>query len=92
MPELLIGLDGWALLRQSRAMGEPDVVAAAALAHLAGADGVTVGLRSDRKHVQLRDVQLLRSTVQAKLQVRIPPTPESIKTTSPFRLVWPDWV
>ena len=54
MPELIVALDQVALLRESRRSSEPDPAAAAVLAELAGADALSLGLRTDRRHVQER--------------------------------------
>lgn len=83
--ELVAALDTLALVREARRGTEPDPAAAAVLAELAGADGISVGLRTDRRHVQERDVKVLRATVKTRLQVRIAPTPESIKIVTPIR-------
>jgi pyridoxine 5-phosphate synthase len=63
MIRLGVNLDHVATVRQSRRAVEPDPVAAAVLATLGGADGITVHLREDRRHIQDRDVRLLRATV-----------------------------
>ena len=83
--ELIVGLDALALLREARRSSEPDPAAAAVLAELAGVDAISVGLRTDRRHVQERDVKVLRATCKVRLQVRIAPTPESIKVITPIR-------
>lgn len=62
MASLGVNIDHVATVRQARRTTEPDPVAAAALAVLAGADGITVHLREDRRHVQDRDVELLMQT------------------------------
>lgn len=85
MTELLVGLDAIALVRETWQAGEPDPAASAVLAELAGADGVSVGLRTDRRHVQERDVKVLRALIRGRLQVRIPPTADSLKVTVPIR-------
>jgi pyridoxine 5-phosphate synthase len=63
MIRLGVNIDHVATLRQARRAVEPDPVAAAILAQLGGADGITVHLREDRRHIQDRDVQLLRPVV-----------------------------
>src|SRR6201984_1373110 len=63
MIRLGVNIDHVATLRQARRAKEPDPVAAAVLAILGGADGITVHLREDRRHIQDRDVRLLRSVV-----------------------------
>jgi pyridoxine 5-phosphate synthase len=85
MPELVVALDQVALLRESRRSAAPDPAAAAVLAELAGADALSVGLRTDRRHAQERDVKVLRSICRSRLQVRVPPTPESIRIIAPIR-------
>ncbi|MDQ7799588.1 MAG: pyridoxine 5'-phosphate synthase [Candidatus Edwardsbacteria bacterium] len=66
-----VNIDHVATLRQARRSLQPDPVWAAAVATLAGADGITVHLRSDRRHIQDRDVQLLRQTVNTHLNVEL---------------------
>lgn len=68
-PRLGVNIDHVATLRQARGGREPDPVAAAALAELAGADGITVHLREDRRHIQDRDLRILRETVQSRLNL-----------------------
>src|ERR1700756_4475968 len=69
MPRLGVNIDHVATLRQARGGGEPDPVWAAALAELGGADGITVHLREDRRHIQDRDLRLLRETVRTRLNL-----------------------
>ncbi len=64
MVRLYVNVDHVATLRQQRDTRYPDPVVAAALCELAGADGITVHLREDRRHAQDRDVRVLRETVQ----------------------------
>jgi pyridoxine 5-phosphate synthase len=71
MPRLGVNIDHVATLRQARGGREPDPVWAAAEAELAGADGITVHLREDRRHIQDRDLRLLRETVQARLNLEL---------------------
>jgi pyridoxine 5-phosphate synthase len=71
MPELGVNIDHVATVRQARRTNEPDPVWAAALSELGGADGITVHLREDRRHIQLRDVQILRETVTVKLNLEM---------------------
>ena len=85
MPELIVALDQVALLRESRHSSEPDPAAAGVLAELAGADVLSLGLRTDRRHVQERDVKVLRAVCRGRLQVRVPPTPESLRIVAPVR-------
>jgi pyridoxine 5-phosphate synthase len=71
MIELGVNIDHVATLRQARRTYEPDPVWAAVEAELGGADGVTIHLREDRRHINDRDVQLLRQTVQCKLNLEM---------------------
>jgi len=73
---LSVNIDHIATLRQARKGSEPDPVAAAVLAELAGAQGIIAHLREDRRHVQDRDVRLLRETVQTKLNLEMAATEE----------------
>ncbi|MDD3469000.1 MAG: pyridoxine 5'-phosphate synthase [Thermoguttaceae bacterium] len=76
MIELGVNIDHVATLRQARQANEPDPVWAAALAQLGGASGITVHLREDRRHIQDRDVRILRETVTVKLNLEMACTPE----------------
>ena len=76
MPRLSVNVDHIATLRQARQGTEPDPVAAAVLAELAGAEGIIVHLREDRRHIQDRDLRLLRQTVQTKLNLEMAATDE----------------
>ncbi|MFT5299303.1 MAG: pyridoxine 5-phosphate synthase [Mariniblastus sp.] len=69
MPTLGVNIDHVATVREARKTTEPDPVWAAALAELGGADQITVHLREDRRHVQDRDVRLLRETVNVRLNM-----------------------
>ena len=69
MLHLGVNIDHVATIRQARRGVEPDPVAAAVLAELGGADGITVHLRQDRRHIQERDVRLLRETVAGTLNL-----------------------
>jgi len=69
MIRLGVNIDHVATLRQARGGVEPDPVWAAALAELAGADGITVHLREDRRHIQERDVRILKQTVRTRLNL-----------------------
>ncbi len=71
MPELGVNIDHVATLRQARRTYEPDPVWAAVAAQLGGADGITVHLREDRRHIQDRDVRLLRDVVSVKLNLEM---------------------
>jgi pyridoxine 5-phosphate synthase len=71
MIRLGVNIDHVATVRQARRAPEPDPVAAALLALLGGADGITVHLREDRRHIQDRDVRLLRQTVTQRLNLEL---------------------
>lgn len=71
MIRLGVNIDHVATIRQARKAREPDPVAAAVLALLGGADGITVHLREDRRHIQDRDVQLLRQIVHRRLNLEL---------------------
>lgn len=71
MLELGVNIDHIATLRQARKTYEPDPVWSAVLAELGGADGITVHLREDRRHIQDRDLRLLRETVTVKLNLEM---------------------
>ena len=79
MPRLGVNIDHVATLRQARRTYEPDPVWAAAEAEFGGADGITVHLREDRRHVNDRDVQLLRQTVQCRLNLEMSLAPEIVE-------------
>lgn len=78
MAKLGVNIDHVATIRQARGGTEPDPVAAAAIAELAGADGITIHLREDRRHIQDRDLKLLRETVQTKVNLEMAATDEMI--------------
>ena len=71
MPELGVNIDHVATVRQARRTNEPDPVWAAALAEMGGADGITLHLREDRRHIADRDLQILRQTVTVKLNLEM---------------------
>src|SRR5262249_49428829 len=71
MIRLGVNIDHVATIRQARRAQEPDPVAAAVLALLGGADGITVHLREDRRHIQDRDLRLLRQTVTQRLNLEL---------------------
>src|SRR5688500_5672677 len=71
MVELGVNIDHVATLRQARRTYEPDPAWAAVEAELGGADGITVHLREDRRHIIDRDVEVLRKTVQCKLNLEM---------------------
>src|SRR5512145_3234600 len=79
MTKLGVNIDHIATIRQARRALEPDPVAAAILAELAGADGITVHLRSDRRHIQDGDVLRLRETVTTRLNMEMAATAEMVR-------------
>lgn len=89
MLTLGVNIDHVATIRQARRTVEPDPVAAAVLAELGGADGITVHLREDRRHIQDRDVRLLRQTVRTHLNLEMAPTEEMIAIALEIK---PDYV
>jgi pyridoxine 5-phosphate synthase len=75
-----VNVDHVATVREARKTFEPDPVMAATLALLGGADGITVHLREDRRHIHDRDVRLLRETVPCELNLEMAATDEMIRT------------
>ncbi|AFY40608.1 pyridoxine 5'-phosphate synthase [[Leptolyngbya] sp. PCC 7376] len=84
-----VNIDHVATIRQARRTVEPDPVTAAALAELGGANGITVHLREDRRHIQDRDVKILRQTVQTHLNLEMAPTDEMVAIALDIK---PDYV
>lgn len=84
-----VNIDHIATIRQARRTVEPDPVAAAVLAELGGADGITVHLREDRRHIQDRDVLLLRQTVRTHLNLEMAATDEMVAIALDIK---PDYV
>ncbi len=78
MIELGVNIDHVATVRQARRTYEPDPVWAAVEAHLGGADGITVHLREDRRHIQDADVRRLRDLVHIRLNLEMAPTPAMV--------------
>ena len=78
MIELGVNIDHIATIRQARRTYEPDPVLAAGLAELGGADTITVHLREDRRHIQDRDVRILKDTVHVKLNFELSCAPEIV--------------
>ncbi len=89
MPTLGVNIDHVATVRQARRTVEPDPIAAAVLAELGGADGITAHLREDRRHIQERDIRLLRQTVRTHLNLEMAATPEMMAIALDVR---PDYV
>lgn len=81
MPRLGVNIDHVATIRQARGGNEPDPVWAAVAAELGGADGITVHLREDRRHIQDRDLRLLRETVKVRLNLEAAVEPEIVAIT-----------
>lgn len=79
MARIGVNIDHVATLRQARSGTEPDPIAAAVLAEQAGADGIVVHLREDRRHIQDRDLRLLRQILQTKLDLEMAPVDEMVK-------------
>jgi pyridoxine 5-phosphate synthase len=76
MPRLAVNIDQVATVRQARRVRDPDPVHAAVLAEMGGADAITVHLRGDRRHVQDRDLEVLRQTVGTRLILKAAVTQE----------------
>jgi pyridoxine 5-phosphate synthase len=76
MVTLGLNIDHVATIRQARGGTEPDPVAAAAIAELAGADAITVHLREDRRHINDRDARLLRQTIKTRMNLEMAATQE----------------
>ena len=85
MIELGVNIDHVATLRQARRTYEPDPVWAAVEAHLGGADGITVHLREDRRHIQDEDVRRLRDLVHIKLNLEMAATEEMVEIACALR-------
>jgi pyridoxine 5-phosphate synthase len=83
--QLVVKLDHVAALRELGSSREPDPIAAAALARLAGAHGIAGALREDRRHIQERDLRLLRETVPQGFGVEIAVAPASVKAVLELR-------
>src|SRR5437868_15290948 len=82
---LNVNIDHVATIRQARRAPEPSVVAAALVCEQAGADGITIHLRGDRRHIQDADVYALRQTVTTYLNVEMATTEEMIKVARDAR-------
>jgi len=79
MALLGVNIDHVATIREARKTNEPDPVWAASLAELGGADCITIHLREDRRHIQERDLRLLKETTTVKLNLEMACTPEIVK-------------
>lgn len=82
---LYINIDHVATVRQARRTDEPDPVRAAVLAEMGGADGITVHLREDRRHIQDRDVELLMQTVRTGINLELAAVPEMVEKAREWR-------
>jgi len=80
-----VNIDHIATLRQARLTDEPDPVYAAVLAELAGADGITIHMRQDRRHIQEKDLELLRKTVKTKLNLEMAVSMEMVKIALKYK-------
>jgi pyridoxine 5-phosphate synthase len=89
MARLAVNVDHVATVRQARGISEPDPVLAAGIAELAGAEGIICHLREDRRHINDRDLNLLRQTVKTKLNMEMAAVPDMISIA---RRVKPDLV
>lgn len=87
-PRLGVNIDHVATLRQARGGHEPEPVAAALLAQGAGAHGITVHLRADRRHIQERDVRVLKEVLAVPLNVECAATPEAVATVVAHQPHW----
>ena len=74
-----VNIDHIATLREARKTNEPDPVYAAAIAELAGADGITIHMRQDRRHIQERDLELLRAVIKTRLNLEMAISMEMVK-------------
>ncbi len=79
MPRLGVNIDHVATVRQARGVMYPDPITAAGIVELAGADGIVCHLREDRRHIQDRDLRLLREIVQTRLNLEMAATEEMIR-------------
>ena len=83
--KLSVNVDHIATIREARKGVEPDPVTAASLAEIAGCDGIIVHLREDRRHIQDRDLELLRKTVKTKLNLEMASTDEMVRIAAKIR-------
>jgi pyridoxine 5-phosphate synthase len=79
MPKLSINIDHVATLREARKSSEPDPIAAAIASEFAGADGITIHLRGDRRHIKDRDLKILREVVKTSLNLEMAATQEMLE-------------
>jgi pyridoxine 5-phosphate synthase len=83
-----VNIDHVATLRQVRLGHEPEPVAAALIAQSAGAHGITVHLRGDRRHIQDRDIRVLREVLSIPLNVECAATPDALESVIPIKPTW----
>jgi pyridoxine 5-phosphate synthase len=79
MPRLGVNIDHVATVRQARGVMYPDPITAAGIVELAGADGIVAHLREDRRHIQDRDLRLLREVIQTRLNLEMAATEEMVR-------------
>jgi len=89
MRSLMVNIDHVATLREARGINYPEPVYAAGIAEMAGASGIIVHLREDRRHIKDRDVRLLREVVRTKLNLEMAATPEMVQIATEIK---PDMV
>src|SRR4029450_6107079 len=82
---LAVNIDHIATLREARRAREPEPVSAALIAEMAGAEGITVHLRSDRRHIKERDLELLRQTIATRLNVEMAVTADMARVALQIR-------
>jgi pyridoxine 5-phosphate synthase len=82
---LAVNIDHIATIREARKSDEPDPVAAAIICELAGAQGITVHLRGDRRHIQDRDVEILRRTVSTRLNIEMAGSPDMVRVAQTIK-------
>ena len=85
MARLAVNVDHVATIRQARGINEPDPVLAAGIAELAGAEGIICHLREDRRHINDRDLSLLRQTVKTKLNLEMAAVEEMVRIARDIR-------
>src|SRR5256886_10975714 len=82
---LAVNIDHIATIREARKADEPDPIAAAVICELAGAQGITVHLRGDRRHIQDRDVEILRRTISTHLNIEMAGSPEMVRVAQTIK-------
>ncbi len=80
-----VNIDHIATIREARKTNEPDPLYAAAIAEIAGADGITIHLRQDRRHIQERDLKLLRAVVKTRLNLEMAISMEMVKIALKYK-------